>query len=203
MKKLYTYIVTEDIGLAPNPFFQWCTLALGLPNQMHVRAYSGDWIAGFFHQQKQYRLLFAMEIEIRLSLHDYFHHPLFASKKPDIHGTNEQKCGDNFYSIENGSWIQHETLHHKGNKHFKKDTRYNPPVFASRKYWYFGKNAVDVPDEFKELIADQNIKRNPANSPKVADFCKWINGYRKGMYAYPRDFIETSDEIFSIFKKRE
>ena len=200
MKKLYTYIVTEDTGLAPNPFFQWCTLAVGLPNRMHIRAYKGDWIAGFFHQFQHYQLLYVMEVERRLTLRDYFYHSDFDCKKPDIQGTDEQKCGDNFYSFENDSWIQYETLYHRGNQYLKKDTRYNPPVFASRKYWYFGKNAVDVPQQFEELIAKQNIQANHISTSRVSAFCQWVKGYKTGMHAYPRDFLETSNDMFSIFK---
>ncbi|MDL2284808.1 hypothetical protein LJC19_06680 [Oxalobacter sp. OttesenSCG-928-P03] len=201
MSKLYTYIVTEDTGLAPNPFFQWCTLALATPNHMHARAYSGDWIAGFFHSEKGYRLLFAMEVQIRLSLREYFLHPDFQCKKPVPDGTDEQKCGDNFYSFDNGAWLQHESLYHRGNAHRKKDTRHNPPVFASRKYWYFGKNAVEIPAEFEELIARQGIQVNHASPEKVSAFRAWVNGYKNGMHAYPRDFAETSSDALSIFGK--
>lgn len=200
MGKLYTYIVTEDTGFAPNPFFQWCTLALATPNHMHARAFSGDWIAGFFHVSGHYRLLYAMEVQLRLSLRDYFLHPDFACKKPDVKGTDEQKCGDNFYSLENGTWLQHETLHHRGNAWKHKDTRHNPPVFASQKYWYFGKNAVELPAEFSELVPRQGMQVNHPHPEKVAAFKTWVKGYSKGMHAYPRDFAETADDDFSIFR---
>lgn len=200
MSKLYTYIVTEDTGLAPNPFFQWCTLALATPNHMHARARKGDWIAGFFHTPQACRLLYAIEVEIRLSLKDYFLHPDFQCKKPDLQGTDEQQCGDNFYSLENGVWLQHETRHHRGDAHRKKDTRHNPPVFASRRYWYFGKNAVEVPAELKELIPRQGMRVNHAHPEKATAFKAWVQGYKKGIHAYPRDFKETSSEAFSIFR---
>lgn len=200
MRKLYTYIVEKDNGVAPNPFFQWCTLALATPNHMHAKAFPGDWIAGFFHLSGQYRLLYAMEIQIRLTLKDYFSHPDFACKKPDLQGTDEQKCGDNFYSLKKGVWLQHETRHHRGEKHRTKDTRHNPPVFASRKYWYFGKNAVEVPPEYTGLIPSQGMQVNHSHPEKIQGFMAWVKGFRQGMHAYPRDFAETADDPFSVFK---
>lgn len=200
MSKLYTYIVTEDTGLAPNPFFQWCTLALAMPNHMHAKAFQGDWISGFFHVSGQFRLLYAMEVQVRLTLKNYFSHPDFECKKPDSQGTDEQKCGDNFYSMENGIWLQHESLYHHGDIHRKKDTRHNPPVFASRKYWYFGKNAVEIPSEFTILIPAQGIQVNHPYPEIVSAFKTWVEGYKKGMHAYPRDFSETADDAFSIFR---
>lgn len=45
--KLYSYIVKTDKGLAPNPFWGWCTLALCTPNHMGIKANQSDWIVGF------------------------------------------------------------------------------------------------------------------------------------------------------------
>ena len=200
MKKLYTHIVAKDTGVAPNPFFQWLTLALGTPNHMHAKAWPGDWIAGFFHEEGKYRLLYAMEVQQRLSLKDYFNHPDFQNKKPEPYGTNEQKCGDNFYSFNNGFWLQHETRHHQGDAHKKRDTRHNPPVFASRKFWYFGKNAVDVPQEFEHLIAKQALQVNHPHPQNIHAFKEWVKGFRAGVHAYPRDFEEAGSDLYSIFR---
>ena len=40
--KLYSYIVVHDAGLAPNPFYGWCTLAVCTPNHMGVKVTKGD-----------------------------------------------------------------------------------------------------------------------------------------------------------------
>lgn len=201
MSKLYTYIVTHDTGFAPNPFFQWCTLAVSTPNHMHAKANKGDWIAGFFQRENAYQLLYVMEIEQRLKLDEYFNHPDFQCKKPDLQGTREQKCGDNFYSHENGIWLQHPTQYHRGETHKKKDTHHNPPVFTARKYWYFGKNAVDLPHEFKTLIGTQSIQVNHPVPEKVLAFKYWVEGYKTGMYAYPRDFDDSdTNALSSIFR---
>ena len=200
MKKLYTYTVAQDSGVAPNPFFQWLTLALATPNHMHARAWPGDWIAGFFRDDTGYSLLFAMEVQIRLTLKEYFHHPDFQNKKPDPHGTDEQKCGDNFYSFENGIWLQHETRYHRGEAHRQKDTRHNPPVFASRNFWYFGRNAIEVPGEFEDLIAKQGIQVNHPHPQKIPALKEWVKGFKTGVHAYPRDFAETGSDLYSIFR---
>ena len=43
--KLFSYIITHDIGFAPNPFFGYCTLANCKP-VIRRTSKIGDWIVG-------------------------------------------------------------------------------------------------------------------------------------------------------------
>ena len=43
--KLYSYIITEDTGFSPNPFWGCCTLADCKP-EIRRNAKVGDWIVG-------------------------------------------------------------------------------------------------------------------------------------------------------------
>ena len=56
--KLYSYIVKTDKGLAPNPFWSYCTLALCTPNHMGIKADQGDWIVGFTNAARGNKLVF-------------------------------------------------------------------------------------------------------------------------------------------------
>jgi hypothetical protein len=51
MSDLYSYIVRQDTGLAPNPFWGWCTLAVCTPNHQGSKAKRGDWVAGFLSKE--------------------------------------------------------------------------------------------------------------------------------------------------------
>jgi hypothetical protein len=65
MGQLYTYVVKNDTGLAPNPFLGWCTLAVCTPNHQGSKVEPGGWIAGFLDKQHGHKFLYAMEVSER------------------------------------------------------------------------------------------------------------------------------------------
>ncbi|MCC7484242.1 MAG: hypothetical protein IT529_04575 [Burkholderiales bacterium] len=73
--KLYTYVMRHDAGLAPNPFWGWCTLAVCTPNHQGSRVEPGDWIAGFQDKSRGYRLVYAMEVAERIHMMRHFLRP--------------------------------------------------------------------------------------------------------------------------------
>jgi Nucleotide modification associated domain 2 len=76
----------------------YCTLAVCTPNHQGIRLEQGDWIAGFLTKARSYRLVYAMQVDERVHLNDYFHSPRFKDEKPNLKGDWKQRCGDNFYS---------------------------------------------------------------------------------------------------------
>lgn len=46
MSKILTYKMTYDGGFAPNPFWDYLTLATCTPNHMNANLWPGDWIVG-------------------------------------------------------------------------------------------------------------------------------------------------------------
>jgi hypothetical protein len=198
LNKLLTYIVTHDSGLAPNPFWNWCTLAVCTPNHQGARIEKGDWIVGFYNKKHGNKFLYAMEVyDRRIHLNDYFHDKQFAKKKPNINGSWKQRCGDNFYSLDkNGKWQQHETLHHNTQKSFEQDTRH-PYVFVAKKFWYLGSNAYDLPKCFLPLVGGIGIRVN--HDPILVEkFKKWITeNFSEGCHGLPRD-IEQSDCVRQV-----
>jgi hypothetical protein len=187
MPRLCTYILTNDTGLAPNPFWDWCTLAVCTPNRQGARLDEGDWIAGFLTKARGHRLLYAMEIAKPIHMQAYFDDPRFTMKKPDLRGNWKQRCGDNFYSQNtDGSWKQHRNRFHLGPEYLVKDTR-RPYVFVSSKYWYFGRNAVPVPAKFTPLIGQRGIRlRHPMDLPEA--FFAWVESeFTPGITGLPND----------------
>ena len=200
MPTLCTYIVTDDSGLAPNPFWGWCTLAVCTPNRQGARLKKGDWIAGFSTRGRGHRLIYVMKVDLRLHMQAYFHDPRFAEKKPDLGGSWKERCGDNFYSQKpDGSWRQHRNRFHLGPDYLAKDTR-RPFVFVARKYWYFGRNAIPVPAEFRALIGKRGIRvRHPQGLPER--FFDWMESdFTPGIMGLPNDNpdIPCSPNLVSI-----
>lgn len=173
MPRLCTYVVREDTGLAPNPFWGWCSLAVCTPNHQGTRLTPGDWIAGCLVKSRGHRLLYAMEVEEVLNLDDYFHDPRFQSKKPDLTGDWMQRCGDNFYSRNaDGTWRQHRNRFHLSESLKIQDTRF-ARAYVGRRYSYMGRSAISTPESFAKLFGGRGARVN--HDPRLAiDFLEWV-----------------------------
>lgn len=187
MSDLYTYVMRNDTGLAPNPFWGVCTLAVCTPNHQGSRAKPGDWIVGVSDKRRGYKLIHAMEVDERLHMDDYFRDKRFTKKKPVTDGTARQRCGDNFYSLDKHSrWTQHPNRYHDGPSCLAQDTRH-PWVFVARRFWYLGRDASLIPAQFMSLFGGRGARVNhPAEL--AASFKDWVEAsLAKGMNALPRD----------------
>jgi hypothetical protein len=185
MTLLCTYKLTNDTGLAPNPYWGFCTLAVCTPNRQGANVKAGDWIAGFTTRGRGYRLIYAMAISERVHMNDYFHDQRFSDKKPDLRGDWKARCGDNFYSLEDGKWRQHRNRFHISPEYLAKDTR-KPYVFVAKKFWYFGCNAIETPLECLKLIGGRGIRVNHPES-LVSRFIQWVETYPVGIHGIPND----------------
>jgi hypothetical protein len=187
VKRLCTYIVTEDTGFAPNPFWDWCTLAACTPNHMNARLDKGDWIVGVLSKSRQNRFLFAMEIYCVMQMGEYFTDPRFESKKPTKSPDWRERCGDNIYEqLEDGTWVQHPNDFHNTKTQKDQDTKH-AKVFIASQFWYFGQESLVVPAQFAPLIPDRHGIRCK-HDPDLSDqFMRWVAGLPRGVQADPND----------------
>jgi hypothetical protein len=186
--RLCSYVVKNDKGLAPNPFWGYCTLAVCTPNHMGIRAEKGDWFVGFGTVKRGNKLVFAMKVSERLDFDAYYHDPRFKKKKPNVTGSWRQRCGDNFYfKDDKGKWQQQETHFHQAKKDIEKDLKH-PYVFISEHFYYFGENALPIPPRHRELIVKRwgcSCKHDPA---VVKGFLRWLqNEHEPGIDGEPLD----------------
>lgn len=191
--KLCTYLLTNDTGLAPNPYHGWCSLAVCTPNHQGARLDEGDWIAGFLNKSRQYRLVYLLKVEERICLDDYYRDSRFSSKRPDLRGDWKARCGDNFYSLNHdGEWQQHRNRFHIGPDFLVKDTR-NPFAFIGREFWYFGRSAMKSPKRFDSLRGGRGIRVN--HDPNVAtEFISWVtSNWEPGIHDLPNDNPDIPD----------
>jgi len=191
MHKLCTYLITNDTGLAPNPYWGICTLAVCTPNHQGARLDKGDWLAGFLTKNRGYKFVYAMEISERLHMNDYFNDPRFSSKKPNLHGNWMERCGDNFYSqLSDGTWKQHRNRFHLGSDYLEKDTN-KPIVFVGNRFWYFGNEAPHLPSHFLPLVGGRGIRKKH-DRDLVLKFCDWVETYEEGIHGHPNDNPDLS-----------
>ncbi|MBR2507668.1 MAG: hypothetical protein IKB70_12440 [Bacilli bacterium] len=158
---IYSYKITRDFGFAPNPFYSMCTLATCKP-KIRKFANVGDWVIGFGSAAKnsplKNKIIYIMKVEKKISFNDYWRGEEYQCKKPVMNGSLKQNYGDNIYHCENDEWIQVDSHHSLKDGtpnilNVNKDTSSNN-VLISKTYWYFGKDAIDVPDELMDIIPE-------------------------------------------------
>ncbi len=191
---IYSYIITRDYGFAPNPFYSMCTLATCKPD-IRGSAQVGDWIVGFGSSSTKYknRLIYAMQVQMKITFDDYWNGEEYQCKKPVMNGSLKQVYGDNIYHHINGEWAQ-DNSHHSNvdgsanSKNLKRDTKHNA-VLISRRYWYFGEEAINVPKDLAELIYNHIGYRKFTDLVLESKLEKWLDSLEdKGFIGDPIKF---------------
>ena len=129
-----------------------------------------------------------MQVEEKLTFDDYWNDVRFQYKKPILNGSLVQMYGDNFYHRdENDNWIQENSAHSlkdgSPNKtHLKRDTGGNF-VLVSRNFYYFGENAIRIPEKFTSAICTNARNMAFAKPQETVDtFIVWLqSNYEKSI----------------------
>jgi len=197
---LYSYVMVRDFGFAPNPFFGYCTLATCKPD-IRKGAQIGDWVIGTGSAAKnsnfKNRLIYTMRIEEKLTFDNYWNDARFINKKPVMNGSRMQWYGDNIYHIDSntGKFIQ-ENSHHSlrdglvNMNNYKRDIS-GKFVLISKTYWYFGREAILIPDKLKGIIKSGRQYRKIDDEALIRAFVVWIK--KQQGYAFigrPAQFSE-------------
>lgn len=191
---IYSYIITRDFGFAPNPFYGMCTLATCKP-VIRRTANIGDWIVGFGSGEKsssfKNKVIFVMQVEKKITFDEYWDTPEYQCKKPVMNGSLKQNYGDNIYHTVNGKWVQEDSHHsYEDGKvnilNLERDTGSNN-VLIGTKYWYFGKDAVKIPDELMAIVPNGRGDKKDTEHEKV--LIKWVEKFEeKGFIGEPAQF---------------
>lgn len=130
--KVYSYVMRCDTGFAPNPFWDYCTLAACTPNHRGIRPQIGDWIIGTGTIDKGNKLIYAMQISEIISFDQYYADPRFKKKIPVINSEDWRlRYGDNiYYHNKSGNWKQHPSINHTKKENIIQDQRH--PSFSLR-----------------------------------------------------------------------
>lgn len=185
---LCTYIMTNDSGLAPNPFWGYCTLAICTPNHMGVRPREGEfWIAGFSDKKSGNKLIYAMRVDEYVDFNSYYSDPRFSRKKPNVRGSWRQIVGDNMYYLDDsGVWRQHRTVFHTEENQRKQDLKH-PRVYVSNYFFYFGERAVSATG-FRSLIPSSWGVRIFSEETVVVPFVEWLqHDFPSGVIGLPKN----------------
>ena len=190
--KICSYTMTGDTGFAPNPFYNYCTLAACTPNHMNAQLCPKDYIAGFFTDRSDPYLVYWMEVAVVLDYNSYFNDPRFHKRKPKMAGSWIARCGDNIYFLdESGNWTQAPTFYHQDEESIRKDIRY-AKVYIGWKFGYFGKLAYSesnrLPQHLRTALKKGiGIKYTRESDLHFNDYLTWLDSKSLGRHGEPRD----------------
>ncbi len=181
--ELYTFCLKNDCGASPNPFGNYCTLALTKP-AIRRSAKVGDWIVGFASPESglkdaSRRVVFAMKVTNVLSMSDYndFCRKECAEKIPQRpSATYEQLVGDCIYDFIEGvdEPVLRPSVHDESN--IDSDLK-GKNVLISQHYVYWGNEAPELPQNLWKIIKKGKGHQVEKNRPFIKDFEKFIKDY--------------------------
>jgi hypothetical protein len=198
----FSYKIEHDYGLAPNPFGQYCTLAVCKPTiRSNKKLKHGDWIIGTGSKQlnKLHHLIFLMQVEGKLTFNEYWSDLRFQYKKPIMNGSLVQMYGDNIYhkDVKSGKWIQEKSAHSIIDKdqHMENDLS-GKFVLFSQKFYYFGDKAPLIPKEFWNVCNEgRNMKSTSIDISIGIEFIKWVKeNFNEGINGEPINWNEYSQD---------
>ena len=201
---VYSYLVEHDLGLAPNPFGQYCTLAVCKPEIRKSNKLSlGDWVIGTGSKSLEHttgrkltdKLIYAMKVTEKVTLEQYWDDSRFQYKKPIMNGTLVTMFGDNFYhKNENGEWVQEDSAHCNLDgtchpEHLEKDTG-GSNVLISEHFYYFGDKAPKIPDVLLEVCHTTQGQKKITGQLAI-DVVTWLEeNFKRGIHGDPLSWIE-------------
>jgi hypothetical protein len=210
--RYYSYKIEHDFGLAPNPFWGYCTLAV-CKGQIRAskKLQNGDWIIGTGSKElkKLHHLIFLMQVQDKIEMNDYWNDPKFQIKKPVLNGSLTQMYGDNVYhrDSETNEWIQEDCAHSLDNgvthsDHLIADTS-GKYVLISKKFYYFGDNCPKIPDEFLSVCCESRGYITDKIPLDIAEkFIDWVkNQYPIGIHGDPINWKRYKLNDFEIWPK--
>ncbi|NPT61648.1 Nmad2 family putative nucleotide modification protein [Paraburkholderia elongata] len=190
--KLLKYVMTSDTGLAPNPYFDICSLALCTPNHMNARLRPGDWVVGHSCKATGNHLIYAMRLTKVLDMDRYFRE--YPQKRPVLNGEPEQRYGDNLYFREGAHWRRVPSPGHNSVDSFAQDR--GKLVFlaeGSGNFWYFGAassmpESLAFADRFPGLILRRQGFKYVYDVETIEKFVHWLESIgTRGRFGDPRD----------------
>lgn len=132
-----------------------------------------------------------MKVEEKISFDQYYQDSRFELKKPvPDSDDSKRKCGDNMYYREDNclNYKQREGAFHGVNE-FISDTRSEYVLVSSRDdYFYFGKDAKELPQELLSKIVVGVGHRSNFEHETIEEVVKYVCKLPKGMNSEPRDF---------------
>jgi len=177
--EIWTYVITNDDGSAPNYEAPATTLAICKP-RIRANAKEGDVVLAFcgatLNRQRPHSVCWAGVISEKMRLGDYWNDKRFACKKP-----SRSDVSDNIYRPSTGGKLVQVKNKPHGHDQIKRDkSGKNVLVFGKR--WHFGNNGPTLPEKFglrMLLNARRGHRRRQIRNEEWRKLRRWLNSQRQ------------------------
>lgn len=210
MPRLYSYIVKNDNGSAPNPFWGVCTLTICKP-VIRRTAQIGDWIVGTGSKNTKLRdgkmhdlsghLVYAMQVTDKMSLRAYDQHcqQHLNNKVPSWRSSDWRvKLGDCIYDFSAGvEPAIRMSVHKEKNRERDLSGLY---ALLSNHFYYFGEEPRPIPASLREIVIKTQGHLVFDDPAILKAFEKWIRRFtRNKIYAHPqRRYLFDRTEVKTV-----
>ena len=188
MASLYSYIVKNDAGAAPNPFWGLCTLTICKPT-IRRTAKIGDWVVGTGSKNTKLKdgkihdfsdcIVYAMRITDIKTLPDYdlFCKEQYVEKIPRWFSKDwRQRIGDCIYDYSNGvNPILRRGVHKVSDRN--RDLKGLNSLISDH-FYYFGEEARVIPRNLKGIIKKSQGHLKIKDVNLISDFERWIRKFK-------------------------
>lgn len=177
---LYTYCLRYDDGAAPNPYWNVCSLAICKP-AIRRTANVGDWIVGLGSRNTDCgdlsdSVIYAMRVSTVLPMRDYdrYCRESLPQKIPLWDSTDfRRRVGDCIYDYSRrGKPSIRKSVHDEGNR---KTDLGGKNVLLSDYFYYFGRDAAQLPDHLLGIRHRTQGHKSRANDSYENAFVQWID----------------------------
>lgn len=208
-KRLLSYVIASDDGLAPNIDGGVCTLSVCKPIIRKTAQVGEDMILGFSSRwHGEHRLIYAMSVDEKIAFDAYFNAPEFAMKKP----SDTHSAGDNFYQptpCGKSHYIENTHAAHFNKKGKIMSQTSAPYALIGRRFWYFGDNAPNVPfcilkDTDIAIPGQSRRAHRVTDDPeKIQSFMQWLERHPQGIHGTPRDCVPENHDKRNAYKAEQ
>lgn len=197
MQRLYSYILKNDNGSAPNPFWGTCTLTICKP-AIRRTAKIGDWVIGTGSKNSKLKdgknhdlagyIVYAMKVEEKMTLaaYDNFCQGNLQEKIPRWFNSDWRKrLGDCIYDYSKGVEPSVRMAVHK-EQHRIKDLSGIYSLLSTH-FYYFGEEPRPIPASLKGIVKKSQGHLVIEDPMLINKFEQWIGKFKKNkIYADPQ-----------------
>lgn len=198
--RLFTYVIPNDAGFAPNPFHGVLTLNCCKPD-IRRTARVGDWVAANtaadFPAHRRL-LVYAMRVTDKKTMAEYD-----AWTKRELPGKIPfsrsrdygRRAGDSMYDFDTDPPSRRwDGFHTTEEMETDLDGVY---TLLSDHFYYFGGLPVEVPEHLRPIIHKGRAHKWRPNEPYVEDFVAWITSQFEPnrLYGMPHGMPRTHDFV--------
>ena len=191
--KVYSYIVRDDSGFAPNPVHGTCTLACCKPS-IRRTARRSDIVVGL--SKKGERVIYAMQVTAVLGFEEYWTaHP---EKRPVWQSRHRvERRGDNIYEpIGPGEFRQLPSMHSNPDGTERRKAKAHDlegeHALVAERFSYFGLGGPALPRELAFLKVGRG-HRCRFTPEQVATVTAWFDRLPHGLHGHPSIWQPTDD----------